>query len=86
MMAIITTDGRKPLTGDWISAPAEERAEAFATGIAYAGRYTFSGDKVTHHVEAASSQNFVNTDFVRFIKSVDRNRGAGIEEDRHRRR
>jgi hypothetical protein len=75
MIVIITTDGRKPLSvPDWISAPAEERAEAFATSIAYAGRYTLSGDKVIHHVEAASLQNFVNTDFVRFITKVDRDR------------
>jgi hypothetical protein len=75
MMAIITNDGRKPLSvPDWISAPAEERAEAFATSIAYAGSYTFSGDRVIHHVEAASLQNFVNTDFVRFITKLDRDR------------
>jgi len=75
MMVIITNDGRKPLSvPDWISAPAEERAEAFATSVAYAGRYTFSGDKVIHHVEAATLQNFVNTDFVRFITKVDRDR------------
>jgi len=29
---------------------------------------------VIHHVEAASVQNFVNTDFVRFITKVDRDR------------
>jgi hypothetical protein len=75
MMVIITNDGRKPLSvPDWISSPAEERAEAFATSIAYAGRYTFSGDRVIHHVEAATLQNFVNTDFVRFITKVDRDR------------
>jgi hypothetical protein len=75
MMAIISNDGRKPLSvPDWISAPAEERAEAFATSIAYAGRYTFYGDKVIHHVEAAGLQNFVGTDFVRFITKVDRDR------------
>jgi hypothetical protein len=75
MTVIITNDGRKPLSvPDWISSPAEERAEAFATIIAYAGSYTFSGDKVIHHVEAASVQNFVNTDFVRFVTKVDRDR------------
>ncbi len=69
MTAIITYEGRKPLSvNDYISAPAEERAEAFATMIAYAGRYMFTGDKVTHHVEAASLQNWVNTDQVRFAK------------------
>jgi hypothetical protein len=69
-------DGRrKPLSvPDWIWSPAEERAEAFATSIAYAGSYTFSGDKVTDHFEAASVQDFVNTDFVRFITKLDRDR------------
>ena len=46
----------------------EEQAEAFKTFLAYAGRYTFSGDKVTHHVEISSIQNYVNRDLVRNIK------------------
>src|SRR5271155_179775 len=63
MSSIITADGRKPLSvADRIAAPPEERAEAFATLIAYAGRYTVSGDKVTHHIEVSSFQNWVNTD------------------------
>jgi hypothetical protein len=33
-----------------------------------------SFDKVIQHVEAATLQNFVNTDFVRFITKVDRDR------------
>ena len=75
MMAIITVDGRKPLsTPDYISAPAEERAEALATFVAYAGRYTFAGDKVIHHVEAAWIQNYVKTDQVRFIVKLQGNR------------
>lgn len=73
MIVLITTDGRKPLSvPDWVAAPAEERAEAFATSIAYAGTYTLSGDKVIHHVEAASMQNLVNTDLVRFMAKVGR--------------
>jgi hypothetical protein len=68
MMATIAFDGRKPLSvNDFISAPAEERAQAFATFVAYAGRYTFTGDKVVHHVEVASLQNLVNTDQVRLV-------------------
>jgi hypothetical protein len=35
--------------------------------MAYAGRYTFSCDKVAHQVEIASLQNWVNTDRVRFV-------------------
>lgn len=68
MMAIIADDGRKPLSvADRVSALVEERAWAFSTFSAYAGRYTFTGDKVIHHVEAASMQNRVNTDQVRFV-------------------
>ena len=63
VMAIISDDGRKPLSvADRVSAPAEERAQAYATFMAYAGRYTFTCDKVVHHVEIASLQNWVNTD------------------------
>ncbi|MCA1618869.1 MAG: lipocalin-like domain-containing protein [Acidobacteria bacterium] len=69
MAAIISHSGRKPLSrADRISAPAEERAEAFATFFAYAGRYSLGGDKVIHHVEISSVENWVNTDLVRLIK------------------
>jgi hypothetical protein len=68
MMAIITNGGRKPLSvPDEVSAPAEERAEAFATMVAYGGRYTLSGDKVIHHAEVATVQNWVGLDGVRTI-------------------
>lgn len=69
MTAIITYEGRKPLSvNDHAAAPAEERAEAFATMVAYAGRYSYAAGKVTHHVEAASVQNWVNADLVREVK------------------
>jgi hypothetical protein len=75
MMGIITNSGRKPLSvPDYIAAPAKERAEAFATLVAYAGRYTVTGDTVIHHVEIAWMQNNVNTDVVRFIVKLDGNR------------
>ena len=68
MSAFITHGDRKPLSGDRISVPANEKAEAFATSLAYAGRYTLSGDKVIHHVEVSTVENWVNTDLVRLIK------------------
>jgi len=71
MMAIITKGGRKPLSVLRVSAPANERAEAFSTMTAYAGRYTVDGDKVVHHVEVASVQNFVGTDLVRTIVKLE---------------
>jgi len=68
MAGMISNSGRKPLFADPFSAPVEERAEAFTTFLAYAGRYTLAGDKVIHHVEISSLQNLVGTDLVRFIK------------------
>ena len=69
MMVIITAEGRKPLSvNDRIAAPATERAEAFATMVAYAGRYSLTGDEVVHHVEASFMPNQVGTDLVRFVK------------------
>jgi hypothetical protein len=75
MMAIITNEGRKPLSvPDHVSAPTEQRAEAFATLVAYAGTYKVIGDKVIHHVEAAGLQNLVNMDLVRSIVKLEGNR------------
>lgn len=69
MMAIISDDGRKPLSvADRVAAPAEEKARAYSTFMAYAGRYTFTCDKVVTHVEVASLQNWVNTDQTRFVR------------------
>jgi hypothetical protein len=66
MSVVITAEARKSFSvNDRIAAPTEERAQAFATLIAYAGRYTFTGDKVTHHVEVSYMPNHVGTDLVR---------------------
>jgi len=35
---------------------------------AYAGRYTFAGEEVIHHVEAASMPNDVGSDLRRLVK------------------
>ena len=50
-----------------------ERAEAFATFQAYAGTYTVTGDRIVHHIEIASFENWVNTDQARTFR---------IEKDR----
>jgi hypothetical protein len=65
--AIIAEGDRHPLSGDWVSAPASERAAAFAACLAYTGRYTVSGDQVVHHIEAATVENWVHTEQVRFF-------------------
>lgn len=72
MMVMITNGGRKPFSiSDRVSAPANERAEAFATLVAYGGRYTVTGDKVIHHLEISAVPNFLNTDNVRTIVKLD---------------
>lgn len=67
--ALISYGGRKPLSGGGGAlAQQEEQAEAFKTFFAYAGRYTLAGDKVTHHVEISSIQNYVGKDLVRSVQ------------------
>jgi hypothetical protein len=64
--ALISYGGRKRLSAG--GGTLEEQAEAFKTFLAYAGRYTLSGDKVTHHIEISSIQNYVDKDLVRSVK------------------
>jgi Lipocalin-like domain len=66
MTALISYDGRKSLSAGGGSP--EEQAEAFKTFLAYAGRYTLQDDKVIHHVEISSIQNYVDKDLVRSVK------------------
>jgi len=67
--ALISYGGRQPLPSGGGSL--EEQAEAFKTFIAYAGRYTLGGDKVTHHIEISSIQNYVGKNLVRSVKFED---------------
>jgi hypothetical protein len=71
MTVVLASGGRPPLSvEDSVAAPAAERAEAFSTFCAYAGRYTFEGDRITHHVEVSWFQNWVGTDQIRFVKRL----------------
>jgi len=67
--ALISYDGRKSLS--FGGGSPEEQAEAFRTFLAYAGTYRLDGDKVTHHVEVSSIQNYVDKDLVRSVKFKD---------------
>ncbi len=63
--ALISHGARKRLP---VAAGTEEQAEAFNTFLAYAGRYTLTGDEVAHHVDISSIQNYVGKDLVRTVK------------------
>src|SRR3954454_24930503 len=67
VVAMISYSGRPLLSGDRISAPIDERAVAFASFFAYAGRFDVAGGRVVHHVEMASVENWVGTDLVRLV-------------------
>jgi hypothetical protein len=69
--ALISFGGRKSLSVGGGTSVLEEQAEAFKTFLAYAGRYTLSGDNVTHHIEISSIQNYIDKDLVRRIKFQD---------------
>jgi hypothetical protein len=67
--ALISYDGRKILSGS--GGTLEEQAAAFQTFLAYAGRYTLTGDKVTHTIEISSIQNYVGRDLIRIVQFQD---------------
>lgn len=69
---MISHGDRKPLSiPDYVGAPPEERAEAFATFLAYAGTYKIEGSRVIHHVEASWLENSVGTEQVRTIVKLE---------------
>lgn len=73
MSLLITHEGRPKLSGDRLDSPTEERAKAFSTMVAYAGRYRLDGGRLVHQLQAASSENWVGTELPRVL-SFDGNR------------
>ena len=68
-VAAMVSYGERPLlSDDRLAAPVEERAAAFATFFAYAGRFAVDEDTVVHRVEMSSVENWVGTDLVRVVE------------------
>lgn len=62
MIGIMGPDGRPGFaTDDVTGGSQEEQAAAFATFIAYGGRYEVDGETVTHHVETSLFPNWIGT-------------------------
>ena len=57
--------GRLPWTR---CTPTEEQARAVEGFVAYAGRYSFHGDRVIHHVELSLFPNWVGSDQERWVE------------------
>lgn len=63
MVAIMTVGDRpKFATDDLTGGTPDERAAAFATCIAYAGRFSVEGDTITHRVETSLFPNWIGTE------------------------
>ena len=66
MMTIFADPSRKPP-----AAPKPTNAEAaqlYVTMVAYAGRYTLEGEKITHHIDISWNQAWNGTDQWRYIE------------------
>lgn len=64
---VIQFDGRVPLTNLAQPEP-EEAAAAYATYVAYSGRYTVEGDRVFHNVDICWLPNWAGTTLVRVAR------------------
>ncbi len=67
MQVILSFSDRPLLRGNLRDAPPEELAAAYLTSLSYAGRYSYSDGKVTHHIEVSSNPNRVGTNRVRSV-------------------
>jgi Lipocalin-like domain len=76
---LYTADGRFSVTisranrprfaaGDLLSGTTHEQAQAMQGFVAYAGRYSFSGDRVMHHVELSLFPDWVGSDQERSVE------------------
>jgi hypothetical protein len=54
--------------GDLLGGTTEEKARAVEGVVAYAGRYSFHGDRVIHHVELSLFPNWVDSDQERWVE------------------
>jgi hypothetical protein len=65
----ISRRGRARFTaGDLLGGTTEEQARAVEGFVAYAGRYSFLGDRVVHHVELSLFPNWVGSDQERWME------------------
>ena len=75
---LYTADGRFSVTisrrgragfaaGDLLSGTTQEKARALEGFVAYAGRYSFYGDRIIHHVELSLFPNWVGSNQERSV-------------------
>ena len=62
VMVLGTSEGRSPAKTN------EDRLNPLKSMVAYSGRYTIEGNKVTHHIDISWNEVFTGTDQVRYFK------------------
>ena len=67
-IAISRRDRAGFAAGDVLGGTTEEKARAVEGFVAYAGRYSFHGDRVIHHVELSLFPNWVGSDQERWME------------------
>jgi hypothetical protein len=67
-VTISRADRARFAAGDLLAGTTEEKARAMESFVAYAGRYSFHGDRVIHHVELSLFPNWVGTDQERGVE------------------
>jgi Lipocalin-like domain len=58
--------------GDLLGGTTQEKARAVQGFVAYAGRYSFLGDRVIHHVELSLFPNWVGSNQERWVELAGR--------------
>jgi exopolysaccharide biosynthesis protein len=78
MLVLITYDGRiKP--EDALKTTIEERDALYRSMIAYGGTYTYSGNRIEHHVDISRNESQVGTTLIRNV-TRDGNRLTYVTE------
>jgi hypothetical protein len=72
MSAVISGRSRPSfISADYRGGTPEESQAALKTYLSYCGRYTLSGDTVTHHVEMSMFPNWIGSEQRRSVKLRD---------------
>jgi hypothetical protein len=65
MVLIVRSDRPKPTHEDMTD---QQRADLFRSMAAYAGRYTFDGKRIVHHIDISWNEILTGTDVVREVE------------------
>ena len=72
MSGQVAADGRSAVDGaDAFGGPADQRAAAYSTYMAYWGRYAIDGDRIIHQVEGSLVPGWTGMEQVRYFSLSD---------------